>query len=428
MSGAKLLDQVHGVLRDVKVAESAAIRKVRKTRKRVNKAARKKANLSSVSNAGGVSQASPIAIDSGAAIAPAPPMVTAYGRHYDEYLVDYQKYVEAVKEFRKTKIPLAKKSTSQVKPQIPPSTAGFYLGSNPKPLDVVDVDEDDDRVIESGGVPVVATSHSVWLTMRDNTTVGAKRLERANVVDDMSDLTGSSYFCPPGEAISVEEEKGNEIKVRSLGRIQEHRAHESTLPAPRNAISEVKEGSSAMPAPKVDGPGASKASGVKSPEVKAKVPRKRGKPSQRGIRAELKAVTLAANLATTLAKGEKAAARSGRSIVKTKDGWNLVLKASKPKKTGKSSDEGAKALKAGDQVRVTTPVTPKKAPAPSKLDSVRLGLTEWIAARDLNSFFDLMDKLAPVRGRTWRSRREEFTLENAADWVIAAGCSEHFLH
>jgi len=68
---------------------------------------------------------------------------------------------------------------------------------------------------------------------------------------------------------------------------------------------------------------------AKASPAESKTP-KVNKGKRVNVRRELKAVKLAAELATSISKAEKVAARAGRAVVKTKDGWNLVVKGGKP--------------------------------------------------------------------------------------------------
>jgi len=231
---------------------------------------------------------------------PSPPNVSAYRDKYDDYLADYEKYRQALIHLRKEasatkqKGAATKKSTSS-KSGVRDHESGFIVNTKAGPVEVV--------------------RSAVWSTTQ--VAVGDK-LERFLKVDELDAQPTvydhiDDYYHPK---TSFESVGGSHVTVKLPDDIQwKSPASGSGGPLPKTKV------------------------------TASKVVRKKNvKPSQRALKSELKAVTMAANLATTIAKGEKAAARAGRSIVKTSDGWNLVVKGQRKTKedpkAGSSNSSG----------------------------------------------------------------------------------------
>lgn len=100
---------------------------------------------------------------------------------------------------------------------------------------------------------------------------------------------------------------------------------------------------------------------------------KRARKGKLGAKAELRAVKMAADLAVTLSKAERAAAKTGRSVVKTKDGWNLVLQPKK--KTDSASSEVADK---SDSSAAVKQQSPREGQSPGKGKEVRKDFSSTI--------------------------------------------------
>jgi hypothetical protein len=223
-----------------------------------------------------------------------PPRVEAYSYKYGDYLADYEKYRIAFEKLRVKKASTTNKSRSSV--DVPDNVPGYVLKT------------------KSG--PVLVEKSAVWSTKQlpfnKQRKLVVEELEVQPAIYDIVDDETRPFTSILSQGVEVPVLLPEHIPVDRSSNIVHSKSS-----AKVDMLSEDEEAST----PVTRGPLPSKVS-----KPKKVVPKRNVKKSQRALKSELKAVTMAASLATTLAKGEKAAARAGRSIVKTSDGWNLVVK------------------------------------------------------------------------------------------------------